>query len=251
MAVLNVRVDDEIHDALKRLAELNGQSLSEFVRDRMLEIVHPVVNEVEHGDLPAPETLSVFQRQTLSLLHRILGRVLPEGDNDGDGDLGHQLEQALVVESGFTGEYWRTVAGFETELSLRDSRRVVDILQMFRIITFSIARLDKDGCPVDPSLAKSLEFRGFDHNDTLESHMARYVRFQMREHGRWNELRPQVEKHDHGNSHMKILEVYLRMLTEFRRIMRSRERDYSSDAHLLTIDELQRLRDARTHPDHR
>lgn len=249
MAVLNVRIDDDTYDQLKQLAEEEGTSLSEFVRDRLLEVVVPV-SEI-HGDAPAPESFSLRDRLMLSLLHRILARVLPEDANGEDGDEAYQLEKAEILESGFVGEYWFEVAGFETELSKDDSRRVIDILEMFRIITFSIERLEGDGTPVDEKLAWGLRFRGFDHNDSLEGHMARYVRYQMRDGDKWEELQPQIDESDGGNSHMKMLSIYMRMLTEYRRIMKGRERRFDRDAYFLSAEELKAIDDATIHPSNR
>lgn len=252
MAVLNIRVDDHVRDQLKGKADDEGVSLSEYVRSLLMEAVMPVYEpEVEHGGEPAPESMRLVDRQVLSLLHRILGRVLPEDASDVDGDLEYQLNRAMILEEGFTGEYWYETAGFSTELSKRDCGRVSDILQMFRIITYSINHLAEEGTPVDPKLARGLEFAGFDHNDPLEAHMASYVRFLMREPHKWAELRPQVKRHDDGNSHMPILRMYLRMLTEYRRIMDGRERGYSHRDYLLSLDELKQLADAQTHPSHR
>jgi len=252
MAVLNIRVDDRVRDQLKEMADDDGVSLSEYVRNLVMEAVVPVYEpEVEHGGEPAPESLRIVDRQVLSLLHRILGRVLPEDANDVDGDLDYQLLRAKILEEGYTGEYWYETAGFSTELSKRDCGRVSDILQMFRIITFSIDHLAKEGTPVDEKLAHDLEFEGFDHNDPLEGHMARYVRFQMSDDDKWQELKPQLERHDGGNSHMPVLDVYLRMLTEYRRIMDSRERGYGRLDYLLSLDELKQLADAQIHPSHR
>lgn len=249
MAVLNVRLDDDAYERLKELAEGEGSSLSEFVRDRLLEWVVPVSRD--HGDQPAPDSFSTRDRLMLSLLHRILARVLPEDANGEDGDLEYQLQKAHIIESGFTGEYWFEVAGFETELSKQDCRRVVDILQMFRIITYSIQRLEEHGEQLDKDLLYGLRFRGFDHNDSLEGHMARYVRYQMRDEDRWEELQPQVAAADNGNSHRQMLDTYMRMLTEFRRIMKRRERRYDSDAYLLNIDELRAIDAATVHPSNR
>lgn len=249
MAVLNVRIDDEAYDQLKELADNEGASLSEFVRDKLLEFVVPVSRE--HGDEPAPESFNTRDRLVLSLLHRILARVLPDDANGEDGDEEYQLQKAQILESGFAGEYWFEVAGFETELSKQDCRRVIDILQMFRIITFSIQRLAKDGVPIEDKLAERLRFRGFDHNDALEGHMARYVRYQMRDENRWQELQPQAAESDNGNSHMPVLAVYMRMLTEYRRIMRGREGSYDRDDYLLSAAELRRIEEATIHPSHR
>lgn len=86
-----------------------------------------------------------------------------------------------------------------------------DILEMFRIITFSIDHLEENGTPVDEKLAFQLEFQGFDHNDPLEGHMATYVEYQLRD-DRWSELKPQIEQNDRGNSHARMLDTYMRML---------------------------------------
>jgi uncharacterized protein YfbU (UPF0304 family) len=251
MAVLNIRVDDRVRDQLKEMADAAGVTLSEFVRDLLLEAVVPIYErEVEHGDEPAPESMRIIDRQVLSLLHRILGRVLPEDANDEDGDLEYQLKRAKILEDGFTGEYWYEVAGFQTELSKRDCRRVSDILQMFRMITYSMDHIRKQGTPVDDRLATELEFRGFDHNDALEGHMASYVEFVMRG-DRWTELKPQLKRNDDGNSHFPMLDTYLRMLAEYRRIMDSRERGSDRWDHLLSASELEQIADARIHPSNR
>jgi uncharacterized protein YfbU (UPF0304 family) len=252
MAMMNVRVDDHVHDQLKEIADKEGVTLSELVRDLLREAVVPISERSEkHGDQPAPESFTVRDRLVLSLLHRILARVLPEDANGDDGDEEYQLKKAEILESGFTGEYWFEVAGFETELSKKDSRQVVDILEMYRIITFSIEKLEATETPVDPTLAGRLRFLGFDHNDSLEGHMARYVRFLMADGEHWTELIPQIEETDRGNSHMPTLGVYQRMLTEYRRIMDSRPRSYGTDSWMLKLDDLQRLYDAQVHPSHR
>lgn len=251
MAVLNIRVEDRVRDQLKEMADDRGVTLSEFIRDLLMEAVVPVYErEVEHGDEPAPESMRIVDRQVLSLLHRILGRVLPEDANDVDGDLEYQLMRASILEAGFTGEYWYEVAGFNTELSKRDCGRVSDILQMFRIITYSIDHLSKEGTPVDEQLAFELEFEGFDHSDALEGHMASYVDFLMRD-DRWTELKPQLERNDNGNSHHRMLDTYLRMLSVYRRIMDSRERGSSRLDYLLSQEELEQVAAARIHPSKR
>jgi uncharacterized protein YfbU (UPF0304 family) len=252
MAVLNIRVEDRIRDQLKELADDHGVTTSAYVRDLLMEAVVPVFERgVEHGDEPPAESMRIVDRQVLSLLHRILGRVLPEDADDVDGDLEYQLMRATILEEGYTGEYWYETAGFRTELSQRDCSRVSDILQMFRVTTYSISDLEKEGTPVPEGFARQLEFRGFDHNDALEGHMASYVEFLMRDGERWTELQPQLERHDRGNSHMPMLGTYLRMLSEFRRIMDSRRRGVLRLGYLLSLEELERIVDAQVHPSRR
>ena len=226
-------------------------TLSEYVRDQLMEAVVPVYEpEAKHGDEPAPESMRIIDRQVLSLLHRILARVLPEDANDVDGNLEYQLMRARILEAGSAGEYWYESAGFQTELSKRDCGRVSDILQMFRIITHSIDHLAKGETPVDEKLVYGLEFEGFDHNTPLEGHMASYVDFLMG-NDRWRELRPQLERHDNGNSPSPRLNLYLRMLSEYRRIMDSRERGFSHQDYLLSLRELKQIADAQVHPSNR
>lgn len=252
MAVLNIRVDDRVRDQLKELADYQGVSLSEYVRDLLMEAVIPVYEqEVGHGDEPAAESMRILDRQVLSLLHRILARVLPEDANDVDGDLDYQLMRARILEEGYTGEYWYETAGFSRELSKRDCGRVSEILQMFRIITFSIDRLAKDGVELDDQMSRELEFYGFDHNDPLEGHMAGYVDFLMRGGERWTELQPQMKRNDDGNSHSPMLDTYVRMLSEFRRIMDVRKRGHGLGDYLLSKDELEQISHARIHPSNR
>ena len=252
MAVLNIRVDDQVRDQLKELAEDQGVSLSEYVRDLLMEAVVPVYEqELKHGDEPPVESMRIADRQVLSLLHRILARVLPEDANDVDGDLEYQLMRASILEAGYTGEYWYETAGFSTELSKRDCGRVKDILDMFRICTYSIDHLRKEGVELDDQLVYELEFRGFDHNDSLEGHMASYVEFLMRDGERWTELQPQIDRNDRGNSHSLMLDVYLRMLAEYRRIMDGRKRGFNRLDYLLSEEELKQLTQARIHPSNR
>ena len=251
MAVLNIRVEDRVRDELKELADSEGVTLSEYVRDLVMAAVVPVYQrDVKHGDEPAPESMRITDRQMLSLLHRILARVLPKDANGDDGDAKHQLERARVIEAGFTGEYWLEVAGFRTELSKRDSDRVLDILEMFRAITYSIKRLAEQETTVNEDAAYRLEFRGFDHNDGLEHHMASYVEHLMGD-GRWSELRPQLKRHDDGNSHHRMLDIYMRMLAEYRRIMDGRGRGFDLDDYWLSKDELEQIAAAPVRPPNR
>ena len=107
-----------------------------------------------------------------------------------------------------------------------------------------------DAITVADELSHRLEFRGFDHNDGLESHMASYVEFLVDE-DHWTELQPQLERNDDGNSHHRTLGTYLRMLAEYRRIMDSRDHGFHRDDYLLSMDELEQIAAARTHPSHR
>lgn len=247
MAVLNIRIDDDYRGRLREKAEEQDVSLSEYVRRLVVEDVVDVrgrelVNDIE----PAPTTMSLWERQMLSLQLRTYASTLPEGPERQS-----QIRKADILEEGYVAEYGTVTAGFLTELSHLDCTRVIDILQMFSTITCSMKRLSEKGEAVDAPMARYLTFLGFDHNDTLESRMASYVEFLTEVEGGWEELLPQIEKADKGNSHKRVLETYLRMLNEYRRIMDPRIHSYNPEDYFLSLEDLQRLSEARVHPSRR
>ncbi|MFC5931937.1 ribbon-helix-helix protein, CopG family [Cryobacterium melibiosiphilum] len=249
MPTITVRVDDATRDSLLEKAEEEGVNLSDLVRDLLMEAVVPVRDDVAaRGDL-APDSLSARDRQMFTLLHRILARVLPEDANGEDGDLEYQLDRALTLEAGYTLEYGSAFAGIQQELSRRDCTRVMDILDMFRILDFSVERHAKEGSPIDADVVADLRYLGFDFNDSLEGHMASYVQYLV-DHGRWQERRESIAANDGGNSHMQTLDLYMRMLAEYRRIGDVRRRGHDWD-HFLSAEELQAIADATVHPSRR
>ncbi|PZF09950.1 YfbU family protein [Curtobacterium sp. MCPF17_011] len=249
MATITLRIDDDIRDAAARQAAEDGVTLSDFVRDLVREAVVSVRDEPEPGGY-VPDSLSPKDRHVLSLLHRILGRVLPENENDVDGDKEYQLERAHVLEAGLTQEYWVEFAGIANELSKRDSQRVMDILDMFRIAGYSASELQKQGAEVPAEVMSSLQYRGFDFNDDLEGKMGSYVQYLVSK-GRWQEQSDFVEGHDGGNSHFPMLETYMRMLAEYRRIRERRRPQLGGSGYALTLEELTALSREWIHPDNR
>lgn len=249
MATITVRLDDETRDAVQRRAEEGGLTVSDFVRD----LISEAVVDLRGADGPdgyMPDTLSFKERHTLALLHRILGRVLPDDENDVDGDKAYQLERARVLEEGFTQEYWVEFAGIASELSKRDSQRVMDILDLFRVAGDSIALLQADGTEVPDETVRAMRYQGFDFNDAVEGKMAAYVKLLV-DDGRWEEQAAFVNGPTRGNSHSRVLETYLRMLAEYRRVRTRRRPTLRSRDHALTLDELNSIAAERVHPDNR
>lgn len=256
MATLTVRVDDDVRQALMDRAEMQGESLSDLIRRLLLEAVVPVREEPARPGEVAPETLSPVERRTLSLLHRILGRVLPAdevrtGVGDGqDGALEDQLNLAHVLEEGFAGHYAEEFAALDEELSSVECSRVMDILDMFSLIDVSLARLDGPmDVDADEFAEDRLRFRGFDHNKPLERKMSSYVRHLILVEGRWEELQDAIRTG--GNSHMPMLDTYVRMLGEHRRIVAARPRSLGRDSWLLTRADLEAIARAGIHPTNR
>lgn len=252
MATITVRVDDAIRDALDEMAHDQGVKLSDLIRGLLQEAVIRIpASEERSREDPSetPDNLSSMDRQTLALLHRILARVLPEDANDTDGDPAYQLERARVLEAGYAREYTTEFAGIDEELTRRDCERVMDILDMFRIIDYSVDHLRGESIPLDDDIVSRLQYLGFDHNDALEGKMADYVEYLI-DKNRWAERRAFVKGPSNGNSHMSTFGLYGRMLTEYRRITERRQRASRTD-YLLGIDDLKLLADATIHPSHR
>lgn len=250
MATITVRLEDEVRDALQLKASQEGVTLSEYVRDRLVDAVEPIREARQARSEYSPDTLGERERHTLALLHRILARVLPPDSNDVDGDAKYQLERAEVLERGYTYEYWTEFAGLRPELSSRDSQFVADVLDMFRITKYSMDQLERDGSKVDDGLRRSLTFQGFDHNDPLEGQMSGYVEFLV-DDDRWEEQRDFVKGPNRGNSHGCRVDVYSRILSEYRQLKRSRPRRHEDDDYLLSLDDLKQIAAARVHPSHR
>lgn len=253
MATITVRIDDETRDALQAKANEERQTLSDYVRDRLHDAVFSFrkQEEVKNSGGLEPRSMSALDRHTLALLHRILARVMPEDSNDVDGDTAYQLERAKVLEHGYTSEYWIEFAGLRPELTARHSEFVKDVLDMFRIALYSIKELREHGVEIDESLERDMTFEGFDHNDLLEGQMADYVAFLV-EDGKWEEQKELVLGSDRGNSHHQTLEVYSRMLTEYREVKQNPARKSGgSKSYLLKEDELRKIAAARIHPSRR
>lgn len=98
--------------------------------------------------------------------------------------------------------------------------------------------------PTGWSSGASTTTTGFEH------HMSSYVEYLMAD-GRWSELRPQLDNNDGGNSHHRMLDTYMRMLAEYRRIIDGRNRGFHPDDYLLSMEELAQVAAARVHPSNR
>lgn len=250
MAVVTIRLDDETKNDLEALARSRGQSVSEVARsalERLLE--RPSRDDGELPDI-SPTSLTAVERQQLALLHRILARVV--GDENGvDGDKAYQLQRAEILEQGFVGEYPDEFIGIRPELSLEDTRFVVDVLNMFRVLTASVAALRQGSAEADWAHRYEFEFIGFDGNDPRESRLRTWARYLISDR-QWAELNDVFSEHDDGNSHSPMAAVYARMLDEYNRIQATRRGVYTQPADMLmSADELGRVARAWVHPDNR
>lgn len=247
MATITVRIPDEIRDALQMRADASRETLSDFVRSCLEDAVVESPERAESRTTRRVESLTLVERQILALLHRILGRVLPEDANGEDGDEAYQLKLASVLEKGFTAEYSSEFDMLSGELSIAQCGFVVDVLSMFQTVKWSIDDLDEEEGQLTEREAHALTFHGFDFNDPVEGHMGIYVRHLVTE-DRWKEQMTVVHGGEHGNSHVPMREAYSRMLAEYRKLDRQRPtRRYGR----LAKAELAQIAEAWVHPDNR
>lgn len=249
MATITLRVEDAVRDALDAKARAEGVTISEILRDLIVEAVVPARETRASREDYAPESMTHRDRHMFAMLHRILARVLPDDASDVDGDLEYQLERALVLERGYTAEYGTEFAGVYAELSARDCTRVMDILDMYRMLDHSLRELRSAGVEIDPELAENLRYDGLDFNDELEGRMADYVKYLL-SHGKWEERAADIARADNGNSHLPMLATYVRMLNVYRQIMDSRP-PMARWRDPLALKDLQSIVDAQTHPANR
>lgn len=252
MATITLRLDDQVKDHLEAVARARGTNLSDLVRSIVGDFLAPELREEWRYEAHVPSTLTAVDRQQLALLHRILARVLPEDENESDGDRAYQLERAQVLESGFVQQYGQEFAGIEPELSAQDCEFVIKVLEMFRRITFSVQKLEREGVAIPEDLTHQLSFRGFDLNDSRESKLRDYALYLVNE-DRWSELLPTFsDDNDRGNSHMPCAAMYARMLD----VLDSMPFDDVSmrkarDRFFLDVEALQQVADGRVHPSRR
>lgn len=252
MAVLSVRVTDRTRDQLQDLARAQGRTLSDLIRTILESAAdYPTAPSGTGGEAAqvAPRSLSPYERQVLALQHRILAHVMPpehaQAPTDDcarvEGDPEYQRERAQILESGYVGEYPDVFISVEPELPAGESSFVMDLLGMFRVVTYSIERLRGAGTDVDQDLERDLKFHGFDRNDEDESRLLDYVRHLVDE-DHWSEMLPLLDRdHEHGNSHHPTRRRYQRLLDSYKAIRAERGRSYSREDYLLGLDELERL----------
>jgi hypothetical protein len=129
---------------------------------------------------------------------KILEKLYPE-------EATYYAQHRKAVENGYSLHYSWLVENFYEEMTEAECREVLDILDMYRAITFSYKKIS-DTSGIQDSW---LKFRGFDGNK--ESKQFSYVQYFISDLGRFPELKYEAEYPDF-NSHMPTLVKYRRML---------------------------------------
>lgn len=252
MATLTLRVDDADRQALEELARGLDVTVSDLLRaqiDDLLGRSRPVARQ------GVPQSLSFFERRTLALLHRVLGRQIgldpTDNGNGEDGGRDDQVQLAKALEEGYVTEYEQEFLAIAPEMPRSEGHLVMDLLDMFTSLGNG---LTPDACrELGEPVVRGLTFRGFDQNDPRESRMLYFAR-DLIQRGRWTNLANHFSaEHDYGDSHAAQLGSYLRMLEVYTPIFKDliREHIHSGGRTVMSVADLRRIAAARIHPERR
>ena len=143
--------------------------------------------------------LSLKDRLILVNQCRILEALYPE-----EADYYQNHREAL--ESGYQLHYsWAAEGIDKEEMSEAECRKVLDVLGMYRAMTFSYRELE--GADIEES---EIRFRGYDGN--YETKQFAYTNYFVVKLGRFKELTQGLEYPDF-NSHSEMIQTYERMLS--------------------------------------
>ncbi|WP_394175591.1 YfbU family protein [Guptibacillus hwajinpoensis] len=144
--------------------------------------------------------LTKFERLTLINQYKILEKLYPNEEEA-------YQELRIPLEEGFTYDYYKSFSFMESELSIEQCKEVLNILDMYRTLTFSYRDLeDKSGIDM-----KDIKFHGFDGNNEPSQYV--YAKHYLITLNRYQELKD--GEYDDFNSHRGMLSKYRRMLTVF------------------------------------
>jgi uncharacterized protein YfbU (UPF0304 family) len=150
--------------------------------------------------------MELTKKERLAFIYqlRILEALYPDEAID-------YAKHRTALEEGYTLQYGWMVEHLYDELSEADCREVLDILDMYRAITFALEGINKDDELRKHHLAK---FPGFDGNN--ETHHMAYARYFIVDLNRFSELRQ--DEYPYFNSHCPMLDIYRAMLDRWRPI---------------------------------
>ena len=145
--------------------------------------------------------LNKIERLIISNQFKILEKLYPE-------EAEYYSKNRKALENGYKLHYQWIFENIYDEMSEEECQEVIDILNMYRSLTFSYQKLsDKSG--IEES---DIRFPGFDGNNEISQYS--YTNYFTLELNRFNELTNGSEYADF-NSHCEMLDCYRRMLAEW------------------------------------
>lgn len=233
MQTITLRVPDDLRTLIAEAAEANGQSQSDYMRQAIE--VHVKRVDPKHDRQPTEKniTLTSYERASLILQHQTL--LAAQGHLPKESYDSKWHERAIeVLERGYEGEYPQLFPSHAEALNAYDCELVWDILDMFRVIHFSVEALGENGW--DAIGVEHAEwfgkFKGFDYQNEREIQMAGYTEYLVKS-GRWTEQEELVK--EGTNSHRQMLPTYQSMLGAFKPVWREAVRG-GGCSHLRTQD---------------
>ncbi|HAQ2670882.1 TPA: YfbU family protein, partial [Enterococcus faecium] len=144
-----------------------------------------------------------FNRLTLINQFEILKALNPNEEK-------YYAEKIEILTEGYEYHYSEIFENISDPLPEEDSRFVLDILNMYRDITFSKNKL-KDINSIDNYY---IQFKGFDFNSSTEFKLALYAQFFIEKLNRFQEI---VEDSDFNtfNSHKPMRGTYIKFLENY------------------------------------
>lgn len=142
--------------------------------------------------------LSVVERLLIANQFRILEKLYPD-------EADYYSSNRKVLERGYKLHYGEIFESFYEEMSERECKEVIDILDMYRAITFSY----RDLSDKDEIREEEIRFYGFDGNNEIRQYL--YAKFFILELDRFNEL-TYGQKNPELNSHSQRIDKYKKML---------------------------------------
>lgn len=130
-------------------------------------------------------------------------------------DADYYSEKIEILKEGYEYHYDDVFSEVSNPLSEESSKFVIDILNMYRDITFSKNKLSSEDSKI---LADEITyFKGFDFNDSLEVRLGGYAQFFIEKLDRFKEL---VEDKDFDgfNSHWEMVKSYEDYLNNYNHI---------------------------------
>jgi len=149
-------------------------------------------------------SMELTKKERLAFIYqlRIMEALYPDEATDF-------AQQRTALENGFVLHYEWLFESIRDELSREECQEVLDILDMYRAITFGLRNLDEGDTLREHRLAK---FRGFDGNN--EGQLMAYVRYFIVDLDRYDELKE--GKLPSFNSHTQMLATYQKMLERWK-----------------------------------
>jgi uncharacterized protein len=165
------------------------------------------------------EVLSKYERLNLINQYMILEKLYPEYADS------YSLHRKALTE-GYELHYKWIYENVWDGLPEDECKKVLDILEMYRNITYSLKELKNQ------DLNKNLKarFRGFDGNN--ESPYLAYCSYFIVDLNRYNEL-SYGEKNPNFNSHCELLPEYLNMLEEWKKMKNPYELKSEAELNIL------------------